>query len=222
VTIQLGCTDADGDPLTLSIDTPPAHGSLGAIDQANRRVTYTPAAGFTGADAFQFTATDGHVSATAARVTLTVTKPVPSPTPTPSPSPTPTPGPGPGPGTGLTKDTTAPALTLSAAGQKLKAVLAGGVAVRWSCNEPCTVAMQLVLDKATARKLKLGKKALVVGALTTAGGPSAATGKIKLAAKLRKALKRSPAAIKLTLRGIATDTAGNAAVPLSRKVGLRK
>ena len=63
-------------------------------------------------------------------------------------------------------DTAAPAATLQAAKQKLKAVLAKGLALTASCSEPCTLKLQLVVDKKTAKKLKLGKKPTVVGTLT--------------------------------------------------------
>ena len=55
--MPLTCTDADGDQLTLSIVTGPAHGTLGAI--AAGAVTYTPDAGYFGADSFTFKASDG-------------------------------------------------------------------------------------------------------------------------------------------------------------------
>ena len=72
-TIQLACTDADGDPVTLETVAGPAHGSLGAIDQGTDRVTYTPDAGYFGADAFTYRATDGRATGPAATVTLAVT-----------------------------------------------------------------------------------------------------------------------------------------------------
>ena len=58
-TIQLTCTDADGDPITLAKVGNPSHGTLGAIDQGTDRVVYTPAAGYHGADSFTYRATDG-------------------------------------------------------------------------------------------------------------------------------------------------------------------
>src|SRR3954468_9897656 len=42
---QPACRDADGDALTLVLDSAPGHGTLGAD------LTYTPAAGFSGTDA---------------------------------------------------------------------------------------------------------------------------------------------------------------------------
>ena len=71
VAIALSASDADQDPLTFAITGAPAHGTLSAL--TGDHVTYTPAAGFTGSDAFSFTASDGQVSSPAATVAITVT-----------------------------------------------------------------------------------------------------------------------------------------------------
>ncbi len=89
-----------------------------------------------------------------------------------------------------------PAPTLAVAKQKLKAVLAKGLAVRVTCS--CTLKLQLVVDKKTAKTLKLGKRATVVGTVTRTVGGSLKL-KIKLTAKARKALKKARS-VKLTVR----------------------
>jgi DNA-binding beta-propeller fold protein YncE len=55
--IALSCTDPIGAPTTYSVVTPPAHGTLGTIDQAGAKVSYTPAAGYSGPDSFTYKAT---------------------------------------------------------------------------------------------------------------------------------------------------------------------
>jgi hypothetical protein len=72
VTVPLSCTDPDsGQTLTLSIATPPAHGSLTNMTQT--QVTYTPKASFGGTDTFTYTANDGHGATSApAPASLTV------------------------------------------------------------------------------------------------------------------------------------------------------
>ncbi len=57
--ILLNCVDPapENDPVTLSIVTPPAHGSLGSIHQNS--VTYTPQPNFSGADQFTIKGNDG-------------------------------------------------------------------------------------------------------------------------------------------------------------------
>ena len=59
--ITLGGTDPDSDPLTFTVGTPPAHGDLSGTAPA---LTYTPDAGYSGADSFTFTASDGALSDT--------------------------------------------------------------------------------------------------------------------------------------------------------------
>jgi hypothetical protein len=70
------CTDADGDTLVLSQQAAPAHGTLAF---GGLQVTYTPAAGYIGADKFTVKATDGHGgSVTLPETDVTVTNAAPS------------------------------------------------------------------------------------------------------------------------------------------------
>lgn len=71
-TVPLQCTDADGDTLTISIVTGPAHGTLSAIDQGAGTVSYTPTSGYTGPDSISFKANDGAFDSNVATVSLTV------------------------------------------------------------------------------------------------------------------------------------------------------
>lgn len=70
VAITLSCTDADGDPVTPSIASDPAYGSVGPI--ADGGVTYTPVPGYSGPDSFTFDATDGTNTSAPASVTIAV------------------------------------------------------------------------------------------------------------------------------------------------------
>ena len=56
--ITLTGTDVDGSPLTYTIVTPPAHGTLSGTAP---NLTYTPAANYNGADSFTFKVNDGTV-----------------------------------------------------------------------------------------------------------------------------------------------------------------
>jgi hypothetical protein len=71
--ITLSASDGDGDVLTYAIVTAPAHGTLSAPNGAS--VTYTPAAGYTGADQFNFVASDALVSSNTATVSINVVVP---------------------------------------------------------------------------------------------------------------------------------------------------
>ena len=117
-------------------------------------------------------------------------------------------------------DTSPPTASITAAKQKLKAVLSKGLVLRATCSEHCTLSIQLVVDKATAKKLKLGRKATVIGKLTRSLDGTGQL-KVKLTAKAKKALKKARS-VKLTVRGVATDDAGNAGAPLAKKVTLKR
>jgi probable HAF family extracellular repeat protein len=84
--VTLGGTDPDGDSLVFEVVTGPGQGVLSGTPPA---VTYTPAPGYAGPDAFSFRVGDGTVWSAPATVSLTVTAPAPEPEPGPPP---PTPG----------------------------------------------------------------------------------------------------------------------------------
>ena len=63
-------TDAENDPLTFAIVTPPLHGALSGALPA---VTYTPASNYFGPDSFTFKVNDGQADSAPAKVSITVT-----------------------------------------------------------------------------------------------------------------------------------------------------
>ncbi|MDP1569776.1 MAG: Ig-like domain-containing protein [Vicinamibacterales bacterium] len=63
-------TDADGDTLSVASVSTPANGT--AVVGVDGRITYTPAPGFVGTDAFTYIATDGQLQSAPATVTITV------------------------------------------------------------------------------------------------------------------------------------------------------
>ncbi|MBB4107401.1 Ig-like domain-containing protein, partial [Pedobacter zeae] len=65
---NITASDADGDPLTFTVTTPPAHGTV--VVNPDGTYTYTPAANYNGTDAFTVTVSDGKGG------TVTVTVPV--------------------------------------------------------------------------------------------------------------------------------------------------
>jgi DNA-binding beta-propeller fold protein YncE len=90
VTVPLDCSDPNGDPLQIAVESGPAHGSLSSIDQPNRSVVYTPNAGFAGSDFFNISATaDGKQSGVATAVIQVGTSGGPPGTPPPTGSPGP-------------------------------------------------------------------------------------------------------------------------------------
>ncbi|HEX4607562.1 MAG TPA: Ig-like domain-containing protein, partial [Urbifossiella sp.] len=74
VTLTLGASDPNTPPrpLTYIITAPPAHGTLGPV--TGNTVVYTPAAGYSGPDGFQFKVHTDAGDSNAATVSLTVVK----------------------------------------------------------------------------------------------------------------------------------------------------
>ncbi len=64
-------TDVDGDPLTFTKATDPAHGSV--VVASNGDYTYTPTANYNGPDQFTIDISDGHGGTTTVTVNITVT-----------------------------------------------------------------------------------------------------------------------------------------------------
>lgn len=67
IVIQLSVLDADGDPVTMRVVSPPEHGSL---ELDGLVATYFPFPDFTGIDVFTFAAWDGSADSNLATVTL--------------------------------------------------------------------------------------------------------------------------------------------------------
>jgi CSLREA domain-containing protein len=76
--IQLSCADGAAAPLSYAIDANPAHGSLSGLGATSGLVTYTPNAGYAGADAFTYHATSANGTATSKSVSITVSQGVPN------------------------------------------------------------------------------------------------------------------------------------------------
>ncbi|HML74063.1 MAG TPA: Ig-like domain-containing protein [Anaerohalosphaeraceae bacterium] len=64
-------SDIDGDTLAVTSITAPAYGT---DDLSNNTITYTPNAGYVGADSFNYTVSDGHGGTVVGTVTVTVTE----------------------------------------------------------------------------------------------------------------------------------------------------
>ena len=70
VSVLANDTDPDGDTLTVTGASQPAHGAV-TVDAAGT-VTYTPTSGYSGADAFDYSVSDGRGGTDTARVAVTV------------------------------------------------------------------------------------------------------------------------------------------------------
>jgi serine/threonine protein phosphatase PrpC len=70
VNVLANDTDVDGDTLSVSAVTQPAHGTITLVAGV---VTYVPAANYNGSDSFSYTVSDGHGGTATGTVTMTVT-----------------------------------------------------------------------------------------------------------------------------------------------------
>jgi hypothetical protein len=75
IEITLAGSDPEGDELTFSISTAPAHGSLEDLDSESGTVTYVPDAGYSGTDSFEFVVSDGESDSEPATVGITIVAP---------------------------------------------------------------------------------------------------------------------------------------------------
>ena len=70
INVTANDSDPDGDALTITIDSPPGHGTA---QVENGQIRYTPNTGFVGADSFTYIVSDGKGGTATATVTITVT-----------------------------------------------------------------------------------------------------------------------------------------------------
>jgi hypothetical protein len=119
-------------------------------------------------------------------------------------------------------DKQAPSLSAAPGKTKLADLLKKGLPVTVYCSEACVVETRVEVDAGTARKLKLGKKAVTIGT-GKASLPGQGSGKVtvKLTAKAKKALKRSKS-LKVKIVTLARDSAGNASKPATKTVTLKR
>jgi hypothetical protein len=87
--VLINDSDIDGDPLSAVKASSPAHGVVTLASDGS--FSYTPAAGYTGPDAFSYRASDGTATSATRIVSIIVTAIPPVPTPTPPPTATPLP-----------------------------------------------------------------------------------------------------------------------------------
>jgi hypothetical protein len=200
------CSDPDGDQFTPNLVSGPSHGDLTILGGV---VVYMPARGFVGTDRIVYQVVDTR-GATSNDATLNI---VVGPIATPTPAPTPRPAP----------DTTPPSVRVQIGPQRLPALRRHGLRVVLKPGEPCTLRVNVFVDRRTARKLRLVRRPtgpVRVGAATRHAGADRVVLTIPLKPKLRNAL-RSVNSIRLRIRVTATDAAGNR-LALGRTVVVRR
>lgn len=200
VALTLSCADPNGEPvLSRQIETAPT-GALGPIG-GDGRVTFTPAAGFSGVDSFTFSATSA--SGTGAPATATVGVGAQPALPPAGPA-------------GAAPDTVKPVARLRSA-----RITRRGVTIVVGLSEGGTVSATLSGRVGNARR---------AATLATGKGRRATTGTVTIsltpAARTRRALLglrgRPLARFRGTLRLVATDAAGNRATTTVGAVRLKR
>ena len=119
--------------------------------------------------------------------------------------------------------TTSPlSATLKVRRTRLKRALRRGLTLSVSCTRACRGRVALQLNRRVARKLKLGRKTVVIGRKTFAL-PQGATKslRVRMTKRARRALRRTRA-VKLTAVLRVTDPAGAGAATVRRAVRLRR
>ena len=73
--VVLACSDPNGDKIALTVGSQPRHGRVTGLVKATGSILYTPLPGYTGADSFTYTATDGLDTSAPGTATVSVTLP---------------------------------------------------------------------------------------------------------------------------------------------------
>lgn len=110
---------------------------------------------------------------------------------------------------GAGPDTAAPVVLVAVRGTPR---ISRTVSLGFSCSEACSTRFELIADRKTTKRYRLGRGSAVVGSSTARLDVAGkGTGRVKLSAAARKRLKRVRS-VALTLRATATDDAGNRTV----------
>jgi len=132
--------------------------------------------------------------------------------------------PAPEPSDSIVLDRSAPALSLALSSRRrLRVVLSRGLALRARCSERCGVRMRMVVNGRSARQSGLSRSSsqtVVVGRTVVAMAPGAKRVVIRFGREARTRL-RHLRSVRLSVRAVATDRAGNAR-PRSLKILLRR
>ena len=103
----------------------------------------------------------------------------------------------------------------------LAKALRRGIAATVGCSVACSYRTSLLLDARTAKRLHISRRVASGQRTTNLTGVGRRTIRIKLARRARTAL-RNASSVKLTVRAIATDRAGNTSAARTRRTTLRR
>ena len=115
-------------------------------------------------------------------------------------------------------DTIRPGVTLGIRTQRLRTVFSRGLRVSFRSSEPARVSARLLLDAKTAKRLRIAKRTVTL-ARTSSKPTAKRTLVLRVPWKTRAKLRRVRR-LKVTLRVVATDAAGNVRT-VKRRIALR-
>jgi hypothetical protein len=122
---------------------------------------------------------------------------------------------------GAGADRTGPQGTIRLGSRNLrKAVKSGRIPVRVTCNEACSVALELKVTRKLARRLKLKKNVVLARVRGAAPAGRATPLRARLTRRARRAI-RTRRALRLTIAAALTDAAGNR-TRVTKKASLKR
>ena len=222
VTFTSGAGDPEGGELRLAWDLDGDR----AFDDATGRVA-TIVYATPGRRVVRLRATDPEDAETVAERTVeVVAAPLPATQPSqPPPAAPPPPSPPPPVIAAIAADTTAPAFGVSRRpGQRLRRVRRRGLRFSVRCDEPCSVYLELLVSRKTARRLGIDRRARLpvrIGRVTTTAGPERRPVTVKLARRAARRLRRARR-VTLTLQGSAFDAGGYTTLLKPRPLVIRR
>jgi hypothetical protein len=110
-------------------------------------------------------------------------------------------------------------IAVSAKRPRLRTLISKGLKTTITCSQRCTVHVRLLLDRKTAKRLKL--KRIVATRNARLGDDDATTVALKLTRKSKTALRRLRRA-RFVLEVSGTDVAGGQTTPVTQAISLRR
>jgi hypothetical protein len=95
-----------------------------------------------------------------------------------------------------------------------------GLTIPVRCNEACLITAQLIVDRQTARRLRMGRSTLLARATKRLTRSGTTTVRLRPGKRLRSRMRRARLR-QVTVRVGATDAAGNRSSPVTRRLRLR-
>ena len=117
-------------------------------------------------------------------------------------------------------DVTAPVVRVTLGQRSTKRRVLAGLTIPVRCNEACLITAELIVDRRTARRLRMGRSVRLARATKRLTKAGSTTVRLRPGAKLRSRIRRARLR-QVTVRIGATDAAGNRSGLVTRTLRLR-